>query len=120
LSYGFTCAFASQPWPARDPCGASPSLRVAQQALLARFEKLLAPPVVEVLAPPVVEVRDDAFAAAQRGDALLAPQALDHDPDLFLGGKPPSRLAPDLPNGLLGRCLFLLGFRLLPEPGTLS
>jgi hypothetical protein len=49
----------------------------------------------------------------------LAPQPLDHDPGLLFGGKPPSRLAPDLPNCLLGRGLLLDGFPLLSEPGTL-
>jgi hypothetical protein len=53
------------------------SLRVSQQALLARFEKLFA--------PAIVEVGRDAFAAAQRGNAFLAPQALDHDPDFLFG-----------------------------------
>ncbi len=95
-------------WPGRTRL----ALRVSEQALLACFQKLLA--------PAVVEVRSDAFAAAERGDALLAPQALDYDPDLFLGGKPSAGLPPDLSNRLLGRCLLLHGSLLLSEPGTLS
>ncbi len=39
--------------------------RVARQLLLARFEK--------VLAPSVVEVRGDAFSSTQISDTLLAP-----------------------------------------------
>jgi CubicO group peptidase (beta-lactamase class C family) len=74
----------------------------------------------KLLAPPVIEVRDDAFTATQRGDALLAPQPLDHDPDLLFGGKASPCLAANLPNRLLGRGLLLHGFLLPSEPGTLS
>jgi hypothetical protein len=62
----------------------------------------------------------DAFAAAQRGDALLAPQPLDHDPDLRLGGEASTRLAPDVSDRLLGCFLLGHGFPLLSEPGTLA
>ena len=49
---------------------------VPQQSLLARFE--------ELLAPPVVEIRVETFAATQRRDALFASQPLQDDPDLLL------------------------------------
>jgi hypothetical protein len=68
----------------------------------------------------LVKIRGDAFAAAQRGDPLLAPQALDHDPDLLLGREAPPRLPPDLSDRLLRRFLLGHGFLLLSEPGTLS
>ena len=50
---------------------------VAGEPLLARFQKLFRPAVIQTLG--------DALAAAQGGDALLAAQARHHDPDL-LGG----------------------------------
>ena len=37
-----------------------------------------------------------ALFPTQRGDAFLAPQALEHDPNLLFGRKPPARLPPDL------------------------
>ena len=47
---------------------------VAGEPLLARFQKLFRPAVIQTLG--------DALAAAQGGDALLAAQARHHDPDL--------------------------------------
>ena len=40
--------------------------------------------------------------------------------DRFGAKRPSSRLAPDVSDGLLGRCLLRHGFLLLSEPGTLS
>jgi hypothetical protein len=49
--------------------------RVAGQPLLAGFEELLRPVVIEALG--------NAFAPAQRGNAVLATQAFQHDADLL-------------------------------------
>jgi len=38
----------------------------------------------------------DAFLATQLGDAVLAAQAVQHDPDLVLGRKVPPGRAPDI------------------------
>src|SRR5262249_20220392 len=54
-------------------CGTS---RVTGQALLASLQ--------EVLRPAIVQVLRDTLAAAQLGDAVLAAQAFQNDPDLFL------------------------------------
>jgi hypothetical protein len=62
--------------------------RVARQLFLARFEK--------VLAPSVVEVGSDPFSATQVGDALLAPQTFEEDPDLLFGRELPSTPPTDL------------------------
>ena len=66
---------------------------VADEPLLAGFEKLLA--------PAVIQIRRQALLAAQRGDAFFAPQALQHDPNLLFGRKPSAGLPPDLLNDLL-------------------
>ncbi len=50
---------------------------VARELLLARFEK--------VLAPAIVEVGGNALAAAQLRDALLTAQPFEDDPDLSSG-----------------------------------
>src|SRR5262249_45934062 len=78
--------------------------RVTGQALLASLQKFLRPAVIEVLHNPL--------APAQLGDAVLAAQAGQHDPDLFFRRKL-------LPGGTA--CLLdnLLG-RLLHRPGFLS
>ena len=52
------------------------ALGVPHQPLLSCLE--------EVLAPPIVQVGRDAFPPAQAGDARLAPEAFQHDPDLLL------------------------------------
>ena len=54
-------------------CGTS---RVTGQALLASLQ--------EGLRPAIVQVLRDTLAAAQLGDAVLAAQAFQNDPDLFL------------------------------------
>jgi hypothetical protein len=51
--------------------------RIAGQPFLAGFQKVLRPAVIEVL--------DNAFAAAELGDAVLAAQPLQHDTDLLFG-----------------------------------
>ena len=73
--------------------------RVASQLLLARFEK--------VLAPAVVEVRSDAFSATQAGDALLASQPFEYDADLLFGRELSSGAAPDLAHRRFGGLLLL-------------
>jgi hypothetical protein len=39
----------------------------------------------EVLGPPVVKILVDAFLATQLGDAVLAAQSRNYNPDLLLG-----------------------------------
>src|SRR5262249_47463062 len=68
--------------------------RIPQQPLLAGFE--------ELLAPPVIQVRGQTLAATQLRDALLAPQPLEHDADLLLRREPAARPPVDLPHDLLG------------------
>ena len=73
---------------------------VAGQLLLAGFEK--------ILAPAVVEVRGDAFPATQLRDTLLASKALEHDAHLLFGRELPARAATDLPHcGFSGLLAFL-------------
>ena len=68
---------------------------VAGEPLLARFQKLFRPAVIQTLG--------DALAAAQDGDALLAAQARHHDPDLLLSRILLACLAPNIPNRSLRR-----------------
>src|SRR3712207_1763290 len=68
---------------------------VPRQALLAGFQKLLGPAVVQVLA--------DALTPAQLGDAVLAAQALQHDADLLFGRELPARGSADIAHDLFGR-----------------
>src|SRR5215218_8841186 len=56
----------------------------------------LLPGFQELLRPAVVHGRGDALAPAQLGDAVLAPQALEHDADLLLGREVAPRGAPDV------------------------
>src|SRR5690606_29263498 len=56
--------------------------RVASQTALARFHELLRPDIVQALR--------DAFLAAQLGDAVLAAQTFQHDPDLVLSREVPA------------------------------
>src|SRR5215475_6997369 len=78
------------------------SRRVTRQPLLARFQKVLRPAVIEVL--------DNSFAPAQLGDAVLAAQPLQHDTDLVFGRKmPPGRPADSLHN-LISRLSYRPGF----------
>jgi hypothetical protein len=44
----------------------------------------------------------DAFLPAEVGNAGLAPQALEDDPDLFLGSELPAGLSLDLPDNRFG------------------
>ena len=62
---------------------------VAGEPLLARFQKLFRPAVIQTLG--------DARAAAQGGDALLAAQARHHDPDLLLSRILLACLAANIP-----------------------
>ena len=87
--------------------------RIAQQPLLAGLK--------EFFAQAVIEIRRQAFAAAERRDALFPAEPLQHDPNLLFGRKPPAGVPPNLPNHLLrrsclrhgvppplaGKCLFL-------------
>ena len=85
--------------------------RVADQPLLPSVEKLLAPPVVEIRVQP--------FATAQRRDALFAPQALQHDPNLLFRRELPAGLPANLLNDLLRRLCMTHG-ALLPRQQSLS
>ena len=72
--------------------------RIAQQPLLAGLK--------EFFAPAVIEIRRQAFAAAERRDALFPAEPLQHDPNLLFGREPPAGVPPNLPNHLLRRsCL---------------
>ena len=73
---------------------------VTGEPLLAGFEKLFRPSVVEVLG--------DAFFAAELGDAVLAAQAFDDDADFLLGREVPPSGSPNVPDG------FLRALRTLP------
>src|SRR4029450_5079299 len=65
-----------------------------QQPLLAGFE--------ELLAPAVVQIRGQLLAATQLRDTRFAPQPLGHDADLLLRREPAARPPVDLPHDLLG------------------
>src|SRR5579863_10363187 len=91
---------------------------ITREPLLAGFEELLGPSVVEVLG--------DAFLAAELGDAVLAAQAFKHDADLLLGREVPPHRPANVPNGLLRTrqsLLVALSHRVPPwdydEPQTL-
>ena len=66
---------------------------VPDQPCLAGFEKLLAPPVIEIRVQPL--------AATQGGNALLDAQALEDNPDLLFDRESPAGLPPDVLNDLL-------------------
>jgi hypothetical protein len=53
------------------------STRVTRQAVFPSFEEFLRPGIIQALCNPL--------AVTQRGDALLATQARQDDPDLLLG-----------------------------------
>src|SRR4029077_19769577 len=73
-----------------------------RQALLASFQKLLRPAVIEVL--------HDALAAAQLGDAVLAAKTGQEDADLLLRRKLSPGGAADLLHNLFRRFLHRPGF----------
>ena len=75
---------------------------VASQPLLASFE--------EFLRPTVIKAFRDAFPAAQSRDALLAAQAFEDNADFIFRRILLSRLAPDVPDHLLGGCFRAHGF----------
>jgi hypothetical protein len=77
------------------------SRRVAGQALLAGFQKLLRPAVIQVLHNP--------FAPAQLGNAVLAAQAGQNNADLLLRRKLTPRRPADLFDDLFRRCFHRLG-----------
>ena len=92
---------------------------VTGEPLLAGFEKLFRPSVVEVLG--------DAFFPAELGDAVLATQAFEDDADLLLGREVPPSGSPNVPDGFLRALrslLVALSHRVPPrgydEPETLS
>ena len=80
--------------------GGFPS-RIPGQLLLAGFQ--------EVLAPAVVEVCCDALSAAEFRDALLTPQPLENDPDLLLRCEFPAGTAADLTHCRFGGLLLVSG-----------
>ena len=61
---------------------------IPRKPLLAGFQELLRPAVVEALGDP--------FPAAQLGDAVLAAQVREHNPDLLFSRIFLARLAPDI------------------------
>jgi hypothetical protein len=63
---------------------------VPQQPLLARLQKLRAPPVIEIGIEP--------FTSTEGRDALFAPQSLQDDPNLLLCRKSPPRLPLNVTN----------------------
>src|SRR6056297_26349 len=71
--------------------------RVTGQALLARLE--------ELLRSTVIQARRDTLAPAKLGNALFAPQALEHDADLLLGRVLLAGTPADVLHDLLSRRL---------------
>lgn len=69
--------------------------RVSRQPALSSLQELLRPDIIEALG--------DALLAADLGDAVLAAEAIQHDPDLVFGGEMPPRRAPDVLRHLLAR-----------------
>jgi len=67
--------------------------RVARKTFLARFQKFLRPTVIQAL-----------------GDALLAAQPRQYDPDLLFRGSMSTRLVPDVANRLFNRVFLPHGF----------
>src|SRR5215472_14517569 len=76
--------------------------RVASQPLLAGFEKLLRPAIIKIL--------DNPLTPAKLRDALLAPQALQYNADLFFGREFPPRDAANVLHNLVRRFLHRPGF----------
>ena len=56
----------------------------------------------------VIQILIDAFTPAQLSDAVLAPQAFQHNSDLLLRRMPPPGPAPDLPNTVLGPVFLMI------------
>src|ERR1700692_15260 len=71
--------------------------RIASQALLASLQEVFRPAIVQVLCDP--------RAATQLGNAVLAAQAFQYDPDLLLGRIMLARRPPDVLDDLLSRFL---------------
>src|SRR5690606_26883383 len=59
----------------------------------------------ELLRPGVIQALGDPFLAAQLGNAVLAAQAFQHDPDLVFGREVPTRRTPDILHYPLSRGL---------------
>src|SRR3954467_1873783 len=76
--------------------GGGPS-RIASQALLASLQKVFRPAIVQVLRDPL--------AATQLGNAVLATETFQHDPDLLLGRIMLARRPSDVLDNLLSRFL---------------
>jgi hypothetical protein len=92
---------------------------VAGEPLVAGFE--------ELVGPAVVEVRGDAFLAAELGDAVPAARAFQHDADHPVGPEVPPGGSPVISDGLLRARQNLLVFlshrvpsRACDEPEILS
>src|SRR5665213_2911856 len=80
---------------ALDVVGAGGTGGVACKPALASLHELLGPGVIQALG--------DAFLAAQLGDAVLAAQAVQNDPDLVLGREVPPGRTADILDHLLRR-----------------
>src|SRR3954467_10431656 len=97
--------------------GGGPS-RIASQALLSSLQ--------EVLRPAIVQVLRDPLAATQLGNAVLATETFEHDPDLLLGRIMLARRPSDVLDNLLSRFLqwsgllsHLRSYERYDEPETL-
>src|SRR3954465_14217993 len=91
---------------------------IASQALLSSLQ--------EVLRPAIVQVLRDPLAATQLGNAVLAAQAFQNDPDLLLGRIVLARRPSDVLDNLLSRFLqwsgllsHLRSYERYDEPETL-
>jgi hypothetical protein len=80
-----------------DRCSQPIHVQAARKSPLAKREQSI----------EVVQVRRDPLPAAELGDALLASQALEHDPDLLLRGELPAASAADLTHCRLSGLLLL-------------
>ena len=76
--------------------------RVARQALLPSLEELLGPAVIQALG--------NALTAAQLGNAVLALEAIQHDPDLLFGRILFAGRSTDVLDDLLAMALLGSGF----------
>ena len=75
---------------------------IPRKPLLAGFQELLRPTIVQTFGDPL--------PAAQFGDAVLAAQTREHNPDLLLGRILLARLTPDVAYRRLGAVFQTYGF----------
>src|SRR5271169_531647 len=80
----------------RRPC------RVTRQPTLASFEELLRPDIIKALS--------NALTPTQLGNAVVAAQTVQHDPDLVFSREVPPRRSADVIHHPLSRCFQAKGF----------